>query len=506
MAGKKQNLKTSAMVSYLWVFVHVGVNFIYAPLLISNLGKSEYGLYQIIASLLGYINVIESSVSAGVLRYYCASKGQDNDNESANVLAICRRIYRVLSAAVIVVFVIVAFFFRAFYASSFTQHELDEGTGMLGLLCLNLIVTMLNAVYLAAINGNERFVFVKLLAMLSQILQPVVIVMIIKHHPYAIVVTFVQVLANCVVAIIRYIYAKKELGIEVKLYKNDKDLARGILIFASSMLLSNIADQIFWKTDQIILGKIYDTATVAVYSVAAQIYSNYMYAGTTVASVFFPRVSQYYYQENGMTKISKLFTQVGRIAFMLCFMVLSGFIIFGHEFLYLWVGEDFVRAYSMAVIVMIPFTVDIIQNLGLTILQVMNKYSFRAKMYFVAAVLNIASTAVMAYLWEGYGAAVSTGISMFVTSGIILNVYYIKEIGLDILAFWKNILEVFIKLLPVFVLGYVVNSIILVPHSAISFVIKLLVYVLAYVIAAYLFAMDQYERGFVKVIMKKFSR
>ena len=39
------------------------------------------------------------------------------------------------------------------------------------------------------------------------------------------------------------------------------------------MLLSNIADQIFLKTDQIILAKMYNTAIVAVYAVGSQIYN-----------------------------------------------------------------------------------------------------------------------------------------------------------------------------------------------------------------------------------------
>lgn len=111
--------------------------------------------------------------------------------------------------------------------------------------------------------------------------------------------------------------------------------------------LSNIADQIFLKTDQIILAKMYNTAVVAVYAVGSQIYTNYMYAGITVASVFFPRVSKLYQEENSTQKISQLFIKVGRIAFLMCFLVLSGFVIFGKEFITLWVGSIYEPAYAM---------------------------------------------------------------------------------------------------------------------------------------------------------------
>ena len=92
--NKKQNLKLGAIISYLWVVVHIGVNFLFAPILIKYLGQNEYGLYQVIASFLAYINVLETSVSAGVLRFYCNVKVKNNSTEVENVLAICRRIYR----------------------------------------------------------------------------------------------------------------------------------------------------------------------------------------------------------------------------------------------------------------------------------------------------------------------------------------------------------------------------------------------------------------------------
>lgn len=87
----------------------------------------------------------------------------------------------------------------------------------------------------------------------------------------------------------------------------------------------------------------------------------------------------------------------------MCFVVLSGFVIFGKEFITLWVGPVYEPAYAMAIVVMVPFTIDIVQNLGLTILQVMNRYGFRAKMYFIAACLNIISTLFLAHfgrLWS----------------------------------------------------------------------------------------------------------
>lgn len=128
-----------------------------------------------------------------------------------------------------------------------------------------------------------------------------------------------------------------------------------ILGLSAAILLGSIADQIFWKTDQVILGRMFNTAVVAVYSVGAQIYMMYMQFGTQVSGVFYPKISALYQEENGLQKVSDLFIRIGRITFYIILLILSGFIIFGREFLLLWVGEGYEEAYWVAIIVMLPF-------------------------------------------------------------------------------------------------------------------------------------------------------
>ena len=67
-----------------------------------------------------------------------------------------------------------------------------------------------------------------------------------------------------------------------------------------------------------------------------------------------------------------------------------------------------------------------------------------AKIYFLSAVLNIVTT-VLFTKWIGIvGAALSTGVSMFLTSGVIMNWYFQRKAGLDIKKFWKETAPVII--------------------------------------------------------------
>lgn len=495
------NRKKGVILSYLYLVIQTVVNLIYVPMVLNLLGKSEYGLYQLVASVFAYISIFEASISSGVLRYYCNVNVSGDTKKKENILAIARIIYRILSVIIVVVGLVGIHFFRIYFKNSLTEAELNESSIMLVILIINMIVTMSNAIYLATINAHERFAVLKILAIIVQLMQPIICAFVLVRFPYAMSITVIQLLLNCMVSIYRFYYSRTVLSVTVRLHEFDSNLAKNIILFAGSILLASIADQIFWRADQILLGKMYSTTVVAVYSIGAQIYTNFSFVGTAISSVFFPKLSFLFSQKNGIEKISELFIQVGRISFQVVFLVLTAFYIFGKEFISFWVGKYYMEAYYIAMLILVPFTIDIIQNLGLSILQVVNKYNFRAKMYFVSAIANVFTTYFMARTWGGIGAAASTGMTMFVTSGLILNIYYQKVIKLDVVLFWKNILLILIKLLPVVVISYLVNETIQLPETAIFLIIKMSLYSIFYFLVLYLLVMNDEEKNILKGIV-----
>lgn len=430
--------KKGVTLSYIQVVLSVAVSIIYVPFLLRYLGRREYGLYQIVGSFFSYVTIFESCMSTGVLRNYCNALG-NQDKEAADVtLSMAKVIYRVMAVLMVAVGVIVLFAFRLFYASSFSASELKESSAILILLFANMMVTLLGSIYLTILTGQEKFTFLKVLAIIIQVAQPFFVILSVRKIPYAITVSTVIVLLNVFNVLMRYLYVTRKLKIRIVKKKRNQRVIRQIVGLSVTILLGCIADQIFWKTDQVILGKLFSTAVVAVYSVGAQIYMVYMQFGTQIASVFYPKVSILYQEENGNQKVSDLFVRVGRVTFMIIMLILSGFIVFGKEFLFFWVGEGYAEAYYVAIVVMIPFSVDLAQNLALCILQIKQQYGFRAKIYLLSALINIVTTVIFASYFGMIGAAISTGLSMTLTSGLIMNWYYLKKTKLDIIKFWKE--------------------------------------------------------------------
>ena len=500
-----KQVKIGAVLSIVYTVTHTLGSLLYVPILLRWIGKNEFGLYQLVGSIIAYISIMQSLLSAGILRYYCMYKSLNDEKMMENTLAISKRIYYVFSAIVIAVGLVVAFVFNKFYQSSLSVNELKEARIMILILTANIVVSLTNYIYFVAITANEKFIFLKTLEIISAIIQPIVIIVFIRRLPYAITVVTIQLAVNIVLSVLRRIYSFKIIKVKVVYHGKDKDLTRNILLFSLGVFFAALADQLFWKSDQIILGKLYGTTIVAVYAVGSQIYSNYMTVGVSVSNVFLPKVSQIYNRDKDQEGLSEIFSKVGRISFLITALILCGFILFGQEFIALWAGNDFSEAYYVALIVMIPFTVDIIQNIGLTILQVINKYSFRGIMNLFIALINIIATFFMAKYWGMVGAAIATAISMVVGNCIIMNVYYKKVAKLNVGRYWLEILKMLPGIILSLCVGYAIRFI-KIPNEWGNLFVHIVLFVAIYSVCCYFLVLNKYEKSLIFNLGKKLRK
>ncbi len=497
--------RSGAIVSYVYSIAQVIVNLIYVPILLSSIGQSEYGLYQMVGSIIAYLSIINSTFSAGAVRFYSKYYVLGDEDGMANTLGILKRIYRVAYVIVFAAAFALMGILRVVYANSLNAWEIQESCMMLGVLALNLVLTMNNTISIACITAHEEFTFLKVSQLALLAAQPVLIVVFIRWCPNAFTVTLVQLGCNFILRMCQQAFARRKLGMDDRLRTLDKGLERQIVRFSGTIVLATVADQIFWRSDQLILGFFYGTGAIAVYAVGSQVVNAYLPLGTAVASLFLPRVSELWHKEHDLNAISELFVKVSRVSLYPLLAVLLGFIIFGQDFVRLWAGVGYEAAYWVAIIELVPFTIDVSQNIGLTILQVMDRYGFRAKMYFVAAVINIALTIWLAQLMGIVGAAVASGIAMLLSSGLILNRYYQKSVGLNMFGWWKSVLGEVIPLVILCVVGCFIWRL-FVGCGWTVLIVGIFCWAFAFTLTSYYLCANDYERSLVHGFVWKIIR
>ena len=158
-----------------------------------------------------------------------------------------------------------------------------------------------------------------------------------------------------------------------------------------------------------------------------------------------------------MKKVSAIFVKIGRIQFILLGLLASGFVVYGRQFVTLWVGKDKLDAYAIALVVMLPAMIPLSQNIGISVIRALNRHRFRSLVYVVIAVLNVGLSIPLAYYFGGFGAACATGLGTVLGQIITMNWFYYAKIGLDIPKYWKEVLKITLVIVPVCVAAYGVS-------------------------------------------------
>ena len=214
-------------------------------------------------------------------------------------------------------------------------------------------------------------------------------------------------------------------------------------------------------------------------------------------------------REGNEKEISDLFIRTGRIQYIIMAFILSGFILFGKQFILLWAGTNYEEAYYIALCFFIPLTVPLIQNLGITILQARNQMKFRSSLYVVIALCSLGISIPLAKLYGGIGCAVGTAFALTAGQIVAMNIYYHKRIHIDIPLFWKEIIKM--SVMPM-LLGGIVYGVLSVYelNTVWKLVAGIVCYGLVYIPLYWFTGLNDYERNLfmtpVKSWMSRFSK
>ncbi len=494
--------KKGAFLSYVSIIVNTLIQLIYTPLLIKMLSQSEYGLYSLVASIIGYLTVLDFGFGNAIIVYTAKYRAQNKKEEEEKLHGMFKIVFFILGVAAALLAILLFFFVENIFSKTMTPYEIEKMKIMMLILSFNLFLSFSFSIYNSIISAYEKFTFQKIIAILSAILKPILMIPLLFLGFKSITMCIIITIVNAVVVFSNYIYCKKKLKRNPKFKGFDKILFKTILGYSIWIFLGIIVDKVNWSVDQFILGAVSGTIAVSIYSVASTLNQLFMNLSTAISGVFLAKMSKMISNKATKEELTREFIKIGRVQFYIIFFMVSCLVLFGKEFIILWAGKEFEEAYYVSLLLIIPVCIPLIQNLGISIMQAMNKYKFKAISSFIMALINTGISIIFAMKWGARGAALGTCLSLIICNIIIMNIYYKKSIKLDIIEFWKNIVKMFVPLiLPFLIIIWIKNSLNL---NEIASILKYgIIYTILYTLIAFFGVMNDYEKGFIKKWRKK---
>ena len=502
---KVNQLKAGVILSYASMIVTNIISIIYTPIMLRLLGKSEYGLYSLVSSVVSNLSLLNLGFSSAFMRFYSKYKVKDDKEGMARLNGMFLIIFSIIGLITVIVGSILVFNVENIFERTLSSSEISTARVLMTLMVFNMAISFPDNVLSSNITANECYLFQRSITLLRAILNPFLTLPLLLMGYKSISLVLVTTLLTVVGILLNIWYSFKKLKIKFIFNNFDFSLLKQIWAFSFFIFLNMITDQINWSVDKFILGMVSGTTVVAVYTIGAQINHYYLTFSSSISSVFIPKVNRIVAKNNDNNELTRLFTKVGRIQFMVMSFILTSFVIFGKYFISVWAGEGYETSYYIALILIVPVTIPLIQNVGIEIQKAKNMHRFRSVLYVSIALCNILLSIPLAKAFGGVGSAIGTSIAILVANCIIMNIYYHKKVGLDMIYFWNQIGEFVPALIIPIIAGAVIMFVIGV-NSIPKFILLAIVYSCIFVFSMWKFGMNNTEKDLFRGPINKILR
>ncbi len=502
--------KAGVVLSYISYGVYTLSVILYTPVMLRLLGQSEYGLYQLVSSIVSYLGLLSFGFSGAYTRFYSRYKKNNDEKSIAKLNGLFITIFTILAIICLFCGFVMEKNITSIFSNGLTKSEYSKARILMFLMVLSVAITLLGTVFTCYTTVYEKFVFQQVLEILQNLLNPFISLPLLIMGKGSVAMVLASTSLVLAKFIVNLIFCFKKIKIKFDFTHFDFGLLKEISIFTSFIFLNQIIDQINWSLDKVLLGRFSGTTAVAIYGVASNLNLMYKNLLSSISSVFVPKINMIVAKAKDVSnQLTGIFTRVGRIQFMMASLILSGFVFFGKQFIKIWAGNGYDDSFSVALLLMIPITVELIQYLGIEIQRAKNMHKARSVIYTVTTVLNVILSIIFIQKLGVKGAAIGTAVSVIIGEWLFINIYYQKKIKLDIIYFWKSIFKLIPSIIPPVICGILITRFCKID-SLLSLVVFILVYALIFVISVYFVGMNKDEKEmikpFFKIIFKKIKK
>lgn len=399
-------IKAGAFLNYVIIGLNTLVGLAYTPYMLRCLGQNEYGIYSLVASIIAYLTLLDFGFGNAIVRYTARFRAQGKSHEQWEMFGMFLIVYSCIGLIAIVGGLGLYFNVDALFGRTMSASDLSQARIMMLLLTFNLAFTFPLSIFGSIITAYENFVFQRVVSILRIILSTGVLILVLAIGFKAVALVVVQTVFNILTLIINLLYCLKKLKIHIVFGKFDWAFIKEISIYSFWIFLNTIIDKIYWGTGQFILGAYVGTAAVAIYSIGILFQQMFMSFSYAFSSVLLPKLTSMVVQNKSRSEISDIFIRTGRLQSYILQFILSGFIVFGSQFIFYWAGNGYKDSYIISLVFMLSLYIPAIQSTGILILQARNNLKFRTITYLAISMFSIILQILFSKKYGAVGCAV----------------------------------------------------------------------------------------------------
>lgn len=499
MENAMSQKRVGILISYLNLFLGMVVNIFLLPFLISSLGDVDYSLYKVMQSFAGPLSMFHLGISTIVTRSI-VQFGNDEKytlKDKQNTMALSLLASGVMAILVGMVGIGMCITIPDIYGQNYTNDSIILGQKIFMLFMCSTVLHIMTDAFSGCMVGHEKFIPVSAVQLFKTILKGILWIVFLKCGMGVVWIASVDLLISISSFLFSMGYAVFVLKERPRFYYFDKKKLIEIFSFGLAILLQAIVNQVNNNVDNMILGAyISDKAIVTMYSSALTVYAIYNSLIAVVANFFVPKATRLISKNASGEELTDFVIAPGRFQAIIAVACIAGFTLFGKNFISVWIGERYINAYWIVLLLIIPVTVPLVENTMISVLDASLKRIYRSMTLVIMAVLNVIISIILVRFLSFWGVVIGTVLSLVIGHGFMMNIYYAKTFGLNITRMFSSIFKG-ILMSGILTLLICIPLAVFLPNTLIYFILKCLSFIVIYSVCLLLFGLNASEKSLI---------
>ena len=407
---------TARTVSFL---LNAVVSFLLMPLIVHSLGNEMYGLWAVVGSFLGFYGLFDFGLSSAVQRYLSKALGK-NDTNKANVIINTAFFVFIVICLLVLVFTGIL----AFYAPQFEKvvKDLSLFRKIIVILGASLALGFPTRVFMGVLFSHLRQDLFSLVEIIKLAVRTMLILHFLRIGHGILTLAVINLLSNILGDILTFILAKKTaryMSINFKIV--DLTMIKAFGQYSIFTFVGQISDKLRFYVDNFVISAFIGLSSVTIYSIAANL-TRYFIESIACAfgtGMLLPIFSGYE-AKGDYQSIREKFISLTRISGYVSMLIGGILIIFGRALIERWMGEKYLDAYPILLILLIPVIIDMMQNPSLGLLYGISKHKFFSLSNLIEGISNLILSLILVRKFGLIGVAVGTAIPMIIVKLFIV--------------------------------------------------------------------------------------
>ncbi|MBT0662719.1 oligosaccharide flippase family protein [Geobacter pelophilus] len=415
-----QKLFNNSISNVAILLLRLGVSFVLTPCILKALGKHEYGIYEIVLSVVGYMGMLELGMQPAVTRFI-ARYAAVNDEEKLKRIFSSALVFSTAIGALVAV-ALMLWAFAGAQGLVPPNAPSSRYTVFLTIVACQVLISFPGNVITSVHHGHQRYWLTSGLTAVNTVVGTSIIYFFLKHGYGLLVLTLANTIGFTLKFINYYLLLRldKYGGYRFAFKYVSADTIRELVGFGFKSFALGIATRIRNSTDSLVIGTVLSPSAVAYYVMPSNLVNqlrNFISAATLGFMPFFSELNA----NSTPEKTREVYYTSSRymVGVVVCGFIAIGFL--GPRFLDVWIGSEYgqegrlilyILAFATFIQMINPFHGRILTGIG--------KHGVLAKIRTYEAIVNLLISIVLAKIIGKEGVAIGTLLPALIAEPLIL--------------------------------------------------------------------------------------